>query len=63
MGPGSIGCGSGCGSVGRAVAFDSRGPQFESSHRPNIYIYCQLYLKDENKVKRGHFKKETIVLK
>ena len=25
--------GSGCDSVGRAVASDSRGPQFESSHR------------------------------
>ena len=24
--------GSGCGSVGRAVAFDTRGPRFESSH-------------------------------
>ena len=31
--------GSGCGSVGRAVASDTRGPQFESSHRQNkIYI-------------------------
>ena len=25
--------GSGCGSVGRAVAYETRGPQFESSHR------------------------------
>ena len=25
--------GSGCGSVGRAVAFDTRGPRFESSHQ------------------------------
>ena len=25
--------GSGCGSVGRAVAFDTRGPRFDSSHR------------------------------
>ena len=25
--------GSGCGSVGRAVASDTRGPQFESSHQ------------------------------
>ena len=30
--------GSSCGSVGRAVASDSRGPRFESSHRQNIYI-------------------------
>ena len=28
--------GSGCGSVGRAVAFDTRGPQFNSSHRQNF---------------------------
>ena len=30
--------GSGCGSIGRAVALDTRGRQFESSHRHNIYI-------------------------
>ena len=37
--------GSGCGSVGRAVAFDTRGPRFESSHRQKfiLNIYCQLY--------------------
>ena len=28
---------SGCGSVGRAVAFDTRGPRFDSSHRQNLY--------------------------
>ena len=38
---------SGCGSVGRAVASDTRGPQFESSHRQKNYlyrtfVYCQL---------------------
>ena len=27
---------SGCGSVGRAVAFDTRGLQFDSSHRQNF---------------------------
>ena len=35
--------GSGCGSVGRAVASDSRCPQFESSHRQNLIqnkFYC-----------------------
>ena len=52
--------GSGCGSVGRAVASDSRGLQFESSHRQKfiLNIYCQLYWKDENKEKRpglAHF--------
>ena len=40
--------GSGCGSVGRAVASDTRGPQFEFSHRQDysMNIYCQ---KNENK--------------
>ena len=54
--------GSGCGSVGRAVASNSRGPQFESSHWQKfiLNIYCQLYWKDENKEKEdgiGTFKK------
>ena len=48
---------SGCGSVGRVAASNSRGPRFESSHRQKImhwtFIYCQLYWKDENKGKRG----------
>ena len=26
----------GCGSVGRAVAFDTKGPRFDSSHRQNF---------------------------
>ena len=46
---------SGCGSVGRAFASDTRGPQFESNHRHyfirNIIIVC--CWKDENKRKRG----------
>ena len=29
--------GNGCGSVGRAVASNTRGVQFEFSHRPNLY--------------------------
>ena len=47
--------GSGCGSVCRAVASDSRGPQFESSHWQKfiLNIYCQLYWKDENKEKEA----------
>ena len=28
--------GSGCGSVGRAVAFNTKGPRFDSSHRQNF---------------------------
>ena len=35
-------CGSGCGSVGRAVASDTRGPQFKSSHRQNLLNICLL---------------------
>ena len=33
-----MGLGSGCGSVGRAVASDTRGPRFESSHRQKFNI-------------------------
>ena len=49
--------GSGCGSVGRAVASNTRGPQFESSHQQKfIYILNICFLstvcwKDENKEK------------
>ena len=51
--------GSGCGSVGRVVASDTKGPQFESSHRQkfiyllNICLLSSVYWKDENKEKRG----------
>ena len=48
--------GSGCGGwVGREVASNSRGLQFESSHRQKyiLSIYCQLYWKDENKEKEA----------
>ena len=50
----------GCGSVGRTVASDSRGPRFVSSHQQKFIcnIYCQVYLKDENKekeVRNGQF--------
>ena len=47
--------GSGGGSVGRAVASDSRGPLFESSYWQKfiLNIYCQLYWKDENKEKEA----------
>ena len=57
----------GYGSVGRAVASNSRGQQFESSHRKNVYtnIYCQLFWKDKNKEKEawnGPFLKEISAL-
>ena len=51
--------GSGCGAVGRAVASDTRGPRFESSHRQkficilNICFLSTVCWKDENKEKRG----------
>ena len=46
--------GSGCGSVGKAVASVTRRLQFESSDQQILYwtfIYCQQYWKDENKEK------------
>ena len=55
--------GSGCGSVGRADASDTRGLRFESSHWQTfiLYVYCQMYWKDENKekeAKNGPFKRK-----
>ena len=54
--------GSGCGSVGTAVASDTRGPGFEYSHWQllNIYFLLIACRKDENKEKEagnGPFKK------
>ena len=43
--------GSGCGSVGRAAASNTRGPPFESSQW--TFIYCRLYWKDATKGKIG----------
>ena len=34
--------GSGCGSVGRVVASNTRGPRFESSHQQNLLNICLL---------------------
>ena len=57
--------GSGCGAVGGVVAYDTRGPGFESSHRQlllNIYLLLTVCRKDENKEKRpgmAHFFKKT----
>ena len=60
--------GSGCGTVGRAVASDTRGPLFEYSHR-QFYLLTnvlKLFWKDENKeVKRSgmaQFKKVKILI-
>ena len=56
--------GSGCGAVGRAVASNTRGPGFESSHwqlLSNIYLLLTVCRKDENKEKKrprmAHLKK------
>ena len=49
------------GSVGGVVASDARGPRFESSHRQTfildiyLFVYCQLYQKDENKEKEAGY--------
>ena len=61
--------GSGCGSVGRAVASNTKGSRFESSHRQkliyllNICLLSTVYWKDESKVKKrpgmAHFKKNS----
>ena len=48
--------GSGCGAVGRAVAYDTRGPGFESSHWQlllNIYLLLTVCRRDENKRKEA----------
>ena len=53
--------GSGCGSVGKAVASDIRGPQFESSHWHkfililNICLLSTVHWKDENKEKEAGY--------
>ena len=55
--------GSGCGSVGRAVAFDTRGPWFDSSHWQNfieqLFIINCIEKTKINKKSTGmaHFKK------
>ena len=45
-----IGCG--CGSVGRAVAYDTRDLRFKCRHRQN-FIYRLYNRKDENKEKEA----------
>ena len=42
--------GSGCGSVGRAVASDARGLRFESSHRQTFI--SDIYLFEKTKIKK-----------
>ena len=59
--------GSGCGTVGRAVASDSRDPRFESTHLQflllsNVGIKTILQLRKQRKKRPGmtHLKKEYI---
>ena len=58
--------GSCCGSVGRAVAFDTRGLRFKSSHwqKLNICLLSTGYWKDKNKEKEAgmaHFFKKNLM--
>ena len=50
--------GSGCGSVGRAVVSDARGPQFKSSHQPNLY-WTFIYLFTINCIEKTKINKEA----
>ena len=55
--------GSGCGSVGRAFASNTRGPWFESNHRQSLnneQFNCQLLKRRKQRI-RG-FKKQTVCL-
>ena len=42
--------GSGCGSVGRAIASNTRDPRFESCHQQNLSTNC-IIEEEENKEK------------
>ena len=50
-----LGNGSGCGSVGRAVTSDSRGPRFESSHRQKLYFLFEKIVNKQNEAELAHF--------
>ena len=45
----------GCGSIGRAVAFDTRGPHFESSHWQTLN-----YLYTVNSIEKTKIKKKML---
>ena len=59
---------SGCGSIGRVVASDTRGPRFKSSHLANFYkeIYLSIVnCVEETKMKKkrpgmAHLKKDIV---
>ena len=58
-------CGSGCGSVGRAVSSDTRVPRFESSHQQTFIHVFTINCIEKTKMKKkrpemAHFlKKES----
>ena len=54
--------GSGCGSVSRAVAYNSRGPRFESSHRQNLHrtFIVSCIEKTKKRLGMAHFFKNDI---
>ena len=43
---------SGCGSVGRAVASNARGPRFISSHQQNLYSIFAISCIEKTKIKK-----------
>ena len=45
--------GSGCGSFGRAVASDNRGPRFESSHQRNFIHLFTINCIEKTKIKKS----------
>ena len=45
--------GSGCASVGKAVASDTRGPRFESSHRQSLLIFYKIECFRKKKFEKG----------
>ena len=57
--------GSGCGSVGRVVASNSRGPQFESSHWQHFILNIIVNCIEKTKIKKqrpgmAHFFKKRV---
>ena len=63
-----ISWGSGCGSVGRAVASNSRGPWYKSRHWQKIYIeHFIVNCIEKTKIKkkrpgRAHLKKDILLI-
>ena len=56
----SMHLGSGCGSVGRAVTFDTRGPRFDSSHRQNCIEHLFVNLSIINCIEKMKINKKRL---